>query len=52
LDSDGQFITTLEETEHDEANVFDKHGHFDQCTVNDYMPGQGIPPHVDTHSPF
>lgn len=27
-------------------------GYFDQCTVNDYMPGQGIPPHVDTHSPF
>jgi alkylated DNA repair protein alkB homolog 8 len=21
-------------------------------TANDYMPGQGIPPHVDTHSPF
>ncbi len=27
-------------------------GFFDQLTVNDYMPGQGIPPHVDTHSPF
>ena len=25
---------------------------FDQCTVNDYAPGQGIPPHVDSHSPF
>lgn len=25
---------------------------FDQLTINDYMPGQGIPPHVDTHSPF
>jgi alkylated DNA repair protein alkB family protein 8 len=25
---------------------------FDQLTVNDYQPGQGIPPHVDTHSPF
>jgi alkylated DNA repair protein alkB family protein 8 len=25
---------------------------FDQLTLNDYMPGQGIPPHVDTHSPF
>ena len=22
----------------------------DQCTVNRYEPGQGIPPHVDTHS--
>lgn len=21
-------------------------------TLNDYAPGQGIPPHVDTHSPF
>lgn len=27
-------------------------GMFDQLTLNDYMPGQGIPPHVDTHSPF
>ena len=27
-------------------------GLFDQCTANDYMPGHGIPPHVDTHSPF
>jgi len=25
---------------------------FDQLTINDYHPGQGIPPHVDTHSPF
>ena len=25
---------------------------FDQLTLNDYTPGQGIPPHVDTHSPF
>ncbi|XP_015918171.1 tRNA (carboxymethyluridine(34)-5-O)-methyltransferase alkbh8 isoform X2 [Parasteatoda tepidariorum] len=24
----------------------------DQLTVNHYQPGQGIPPHVDTHSPF
>ncbi|KAK6485955.1 alkylated DNA repair protein alkB-like protein 8 [Huso huso] len=24
----------------------------DQLTVNQYEPGQGIPPHVDTHSPF
>ena len=22
----------------------------DQCTVNRYEPGQGIPPHIDTHS--
>lgn len=24
----------------------------DQLTVNKYGPGQGIPPHCDTHSPF
>ena len=24
----------------------------DQLTINDYFPGQGIPPHIDTHSPF
>ncbi|XP_013420002.2 alkylated DNA repair protein alkB homolog 8 [Lingula anatina] len=24
----------------------------DQLTINQYEPGQGIPPHVDTHSPF
>ncbi|XP_035227218.1 alkylated DNA repair protein alkB homolog 8-like [Stegodyphus dumicola] len=24
----------------------------DQLTVNHYLPGQGIPPHVDTHSAF
>lgn len=28
------------------------HADFDQLTLNDYSPGQGIPPHVDTHSPF
>jgi alkylated DNA repair protein alkB family protein 8 len=28
-------------------------GHsFDQMTINDYFPGDGIPPHFDTHSPF
>ena len=25
---------------------------FDQCTVNEYKPGHGIAPHVDTHSAF
>ena len=25
---------------------------FDQCTVNDYKPGDGIPPHTDSHAPF
>jgi alkylated DNA repair protein alkB family protein 8 len=24
----------------------------DQLTINDYQPGDGIPPHVDTHSAF
>ncbi|XP_069747352.1 alkylated DNA repair protein alkB homolog 8 isoform X2 [Narcine bancroftii] len=24
----------------------------DQLTINQYDPGQGIPPHIDTHSPF
>ncbi|XP_024941606.1 alkylated DNA repair protein alkB homolog 8 isoform X2 [Cephus cinctus] len=35
---------------------FEEHncGHYkyDQLTVNKYMPGQGIPTHIDTHSPF
>lgn len=25
---------------------------FDQLTVNDYAPGDSIPPHIDSHSPF
>ena len=41
----------MEEESKDE-DVYSKYGDFDQLTVNDYMPGQGIPPHVDTHSPF
>ncbi|KAG5337840.1 ALKB8 protein, partial [Acromyrmex heyeri] len=35
--------------------LFDKHGHkytYDQLTINRYLPGQGIPPHIDTHSVF
>ena len=24
----------------------------DQMTVNEYKPGHGIPPHIDTHSAF
>lgn len=24
----------------------------DQLTINEYFPGQGIPPHVDSHEPF
>lgn len=33
-------------------NYYEQIGDFDQLTVNDYVPGQGIPPHIDTHSPF
>ena len=25
---------------------------FDQITINEYKPGSGIPPHVDSHAPF
>lgn len=25
---------------------------YDQLTINHYLPGQGIPPHIDTHSCF
>ncbi|XP_011883388.1 PREDICTED: alkylated DNA repair protein alkB homolog 8 [Vollenhovia emeryi] len=35
--------------------LFDKHGHkytYDQLTINKYLPGQGIPSHIDTHSVF
>ncbi|XP_012216254.1 alkylated DNA repair protein alkB homolog 8 isoform X2 [Linepithema humile] len=35
--------------------MFDKYGHkytYDQLTINKYLPGQGIPPHIDTHSVF
>jgi len=28
------------------------YGMFDQLTLNNYAPGDGIPPHVDKHSPF
>ncbi len=58
-----QKLRTFTFNEHQEAiptdeeqkgveTFFDRYGSFDQLTVNDYMPGQGIPPHVDTHSPF
>lgn len=26
--------------------------YFDQMTVNEYKPGSGIPPHIDSHAPF
>lgn len=40
------------ENENDENSFYSKFGNFDQLTINDYMPGDGIPPHVDSHSPF
>ena len=54
LDPETGFVA--EYSSNDEADdrptALSEYGLFDQCTVNDYMPGQGIPPHVDTHSPF
>ena len=35
-----------------EKSFYDIHGNFDQLTINNYKPGDGIPPHIDTHSPF
>ena len=35
-----------------EKSFFKLFGNFDQLTINDYKPGDGIPPHIDTHSPF
>ncbi|KAG7190157.1 hypothetical protein KM043_006285 [Ampulex compressa] len=36
--------------------LFDKYDiapyEYDQLTINQYQPGQGIPPHIDTHSVF
>jgi len=43
--------SSLEE-ESKSSTYLDTYGMFDQLTINDYAPGQGIPPHVDTHSPF
>ncbi|XP_033216720.1 alkylated DNA repair protein alkB homolog 8 isoform X2 [Belonocnema kinseyi] len=37
-------------------NLFKEQGcgryEYDQITINRYLPGQGIPPHIDTHSIF
>lgn len=33
-------------------SFYEMFGNFDQLTINDYSPGEGIPPHVDSHSPF
>lgn len=45
IPQDYEFLQTL----------FNKHNHkykYDQLTINKYLPGQGIPPHIDTHSVF
>jgi len=34
------------------TDEFKNSGTMDQLTINEYYPGGGIPPHVDTHSPF
>ena len=40
-------------TENQQSVCFlEKNGMFDQLTINKYSSGEGIPPHVDTHSPF
>ena len=33
-------------------NFFENYGNFDQLSINDYNPGDGIPPHVDSHFPL
>jgi alkylated DNA repair dioxygenase AlkB len=35
-----------------DKSFYDMFGNFDQLTINNYKPGDGIPPHIDTHSPF
>ena len=52
LDPATQFVNDVADQEDDRMTALTQFSQFDQCTVNDYMPGQGIPPHVDTHSPF
>jgi hypothetical protein len=49
IDSPQHFV--LDEKDEGES-FFDKFGNFDQLTINDYNPGDGIPPHIDSHSPF
>ncbi|XP_014211148.1 alkylated DNA repair protein alkB homolog 8 [Copidosoma floridanum] len=49
-------ITPIPEDYNFLQDLFQKHdcGYFqyDQLTINRYLPGQGIPPHIDTHSIF
>jgi len=33
-------------------SFYKQFGGMDQLTINDYSPGDGIPPHTDSHSPF
>ena len=48
----GKVLDLNEDDLKSDRQYFLQHGLFDQLTLNDYSPGQGIPPHVDTHSPF
>ncbi|XP_015434660.1 PREDICTED: alkylated DNA repair protein alkB homolog 8, partial [Dufourea novaeangliae] len=41
-----QFLQTLFKKYHNVPSEYD------QLTINHYSPGQGIPPHIDTHSVF
>jgi hypothetical protein len=51
LNSQQHFVLDSENKINSE-NFYDLFGNFDQLTINDYTPGDGIPPHVDSHSPF
>lgn len=50
LESPQHFV--YDEEKQGVENFYDKFGNFDQLTINDYNPGDGIPPHTDSHSPF
>ena len=55
FDKDGYAVQkerALQEEIKVDGDYFEQHGFFDQLTINNYETGQGIPPHVDTHSPF
>ncbi|XP_017753532.1 PREDICTED: alkylated DNA repair protein alkB homolog 8 [Eufriesea mexicana] len=51
-----QPITPIPEDYHFLKILFKKYHdvpyEYDQLTINHYLPGQGIPPHIDTHSSF
>ena len=46
IPEDYRFLQTLLKKHHDVPYQYD------QLTINRYLPGQGIPPHIDTHSVF